>query len=229
MKTTDIYGLPYIEADDLVSAAPAQFKTMAEGIETALVEVDSRNTPAGVKPVIATTLEALAAQTGVTGQTGYVTADTTTANNGPYFWNGSAWLPYATGGMLDDLRNQLTQGYESAKFTWQNTGSFQPDSYGGGMEIVVDRANRLLHVHLSGFKSTVSLSSDFPVFHCASGPKPSRAVSLGCLWSIPGSNFAKQAKWNTDGSVSVIGGMEVNDRCLHTPRTLPIPAGVTFA
>lgn len=122
MKTTDIYGLPYIEADDLVSAAPAQFKTMAKGIETALVEVDSRNTPAGVKPVIATTLEALAAQTGVTGQTGYVTADTTTANNGPYFWNGSAWLPYATGGMLDDLRNQLTQGYESGTFSGQTNG-----------------------------------------------------------------------------------------------------------
>lgn len=122
MKTTDIYGLPYIEADDLVSAAPAQFKTMAEGIETALVEVDSRNTPAGVKPVIATTLEALAAHTGVTGQTGYVTADTTTANNGPYFWNGSAWLPYATGGMLDDLRNQLTQGYESGTFSGQTNG-----------------------------------------------------------------------------------------------------------
>lgn len=122
MKTTDIYGLPYIEADDLVSAAPAQFKTMAEGIETALAEVDLRNTPAGVKPVIATTLEALAAQTGVTGQTGYVTADTTTANNGPYFWNGSAWLPYATGGMLDDLRNQLTQGYESGTFSGQTNG-----------------------------------------------------------------------------------------------------------
>lgn len=122
MKTTDIYGLPYIETGDLVSAAPAQFKTMAEGIETALAEVDSRNTPAGVKPVIATTLEALAAQTGVTGQTGYVTADTTTANNGPYFWNGSAWLPYATGGMLDDLRNQLTQGYESGTFSGQTNG-----------------------------------------------------------------------------------------------------------
>lgn len=122
MKTTDIYGLPYIEADDLVSAAPAQFKTMAEGIETALVEVDSRNAPAGVKPVIATTLEALATQTGVTGQTGYVTADTTTANNGPYFWNGSAWLHYATGGMLDDLRNQLTQGYESGTFSGQTNG-----------------------------------------------------------------------------------------------------------
>lgn len=122
MKTTPIYGLPYIEADDLVSSAPAQFKTMAEGIETALTEVDSRNTPAGVKPVIATTLEALAAQTGVTGQTGYVTADTTTANNGPYYYNGTAWLPYATGAMLDSLRNQLTQGYESGTFSGRTNG-----------------------------------------------------------------------------------------------------------
>ena len=122
MKTTPIYGLPYIEADDLVSSAPAQFKTMAEDIETALTEVDSRNTPAGVKPVIATTLEALAAQTGVTGQTGYVTADTTTANNGPYYYNGTAWLPYATGAMLDSLRNQLTQGYESGTFSGQTNG-----------------------------------------------------------------------------------------------------------
>ena len=94
---------------------------MAEGIETALTEVDSRNTPAGVKPVIATTLEALAAQTGVTGQTGYVTADTTTANNGPYYYNGTAWLPYATGAMLDSLRNQLTQGYESGTVTLQTS------------------------------------------------------------------------------------------------------------
>lgn len=122
MKTTPIYGLPYIEADDLVSSAPTQFKNMAEGIETALTEVDSRNTPAGVKPVIATTLEALAAQTGVTGQTGYVTADTTTANNGPYYYNGTAWLPYATGAMLDSLRNQLTQGYESGTFSGQTNG-----------------------------------------------------------------------------------------------------------
>ena len=53
MKTTPIYGLPYIEPADLVSSAPAQFKTMAEGFETALNEVDSRNTPAGVKPAIA--------------------------------------------------------------------------------------------------------------------------------------------------------------------------------
>ena len=60
MKTTPIYGLPYIEADDLVSSAPTQFKNMAEGFENALNEVDNRNTPAGVKPAIATTLETLA-------------------------------------------------------------------------------------------------------------------------------------------------------------------------
>lgn len=134
MKTTPIYGLPYIEADDLVSSAPAQFKTMAEGIETALTEVDSRNTPAGVKPVIATTLEALASQTGVTGQTGYVTADTTTANNGPYYYNGTAWLPYATGAMLDSLRNQLTQSYEFGHYVG-------PSNNNGAIAIQFERAH----------------------------------------------------------------------------------------
>ncbi len=54
---------------------------MAEGFENALNEVDSRNTPAGVKPAIAaTTLETLAGITGVTGQAGYVTADPAEGN-----------------------------------------------------------------------------------------------------------------------------------------------------
>lgn len=228
MKTTPIYGLPYIEADDLVSSAPTQFKNMAEGIETALAEVDSRNTPAGVKPVIATTLEALAAQTGVTGQTGYVTADILAANNGPYYWNGTAWLPYATGAMLDSLRNQLTQGYESAKFKWQDTNSFRPDAYGGGMNIIVDRANGLLHVNLSGFKSTVNVNN-YNVLLYSSGVKPSKNVNLSCLWAIPSGNYGKQATWTTEGSIVVIGGLSNGDRCLHTPLTLPIPEGVTFS
>lgn len=121
MKTTPIYGIPYLEGNDLVSRAPEQFANMANGVETALNEVDNRNTPAGVKPAIATTLETLAGLTGVTGQTGYVTADPTESNNGPYYWSGSAWLPYATGAMLDSLRNQLTQGYESGTVTLQTT------------------------------------------------------------------------------------------------------------
>lgn len=73
MKTTPIYGLPYLEGSDLVSGAPAQFETMASGIESALQEVDNRATPTGTTPKLATTLSALDAQSGVTGQLGIVT------------------------------------------------------------------------------------------------------------------------------------------------------------
>ena len=97
MKTTPIYGLPYIEPADLVSSAPAQFKTMAEGFENALNEVDSRNTPAGVKPAIATTLETLASITGVTGQPGFVTGGND--DNGPYVWDGAQWVKTRTADM----------------------------------------------------------------------------------------------------------------------------------
>ena len=122
-----------------------------------------------------------------------------------------------------------SQGYESAKFKWQDTNSFQPDAYGGGMNIIVDRANGLLHVNLSGFKSTVNLSHDYPVFQYAAGVKPSKAVSLGCLWALPVGNWAKQATWNANGTIMVVGGLSNGDRCLHTPLTLPIPEGVTFS
>lgn len=123
----------------------------------------------------------------------------------------------------------LTQPLLYAKFKWQDTKSFQPDAYGGGMQIVVDERNRLLHVDLSGFKSTVNLSHDFPVFQYASGVKPSKAVSLGCLWALPVGNWAKQATWNANGTIMVVGGLSNGDRCMHTPRTLPIPDGVTFS
>ena len=123
----------------------------------------------------------------------------------------------------------LTQPLLYAKFKWQDTKSFQPDAYGGGMQIVVDERNRLLHVELSGFKSTVNLSHDYPVFQYASGVKPSKAVSLGCLWALPVGNWAKQATWNANGTIMVVGGLSNGDRCMHTPRTLPIPDGVTFS
>ena len=123
----------------------------------------------------------------------------------------------------------LTQPLLYAKFKWQDPKSFQPDAYGGGMQIVVDERNRLLHVDLSGFKSTVNLSHDYPVFQYASGVKPSKAVSLGCLWALPVGNWAKQATWNANGTIMVVGGLSNGDRCMHTPRTLPIPDGVTFS
>ncbi len=94
--TTPIFGLSYPEGSDLVSSAPDSFKSMAETFETALDQVDKRSTPEGVKPVIATTLATLAQTTGITGQTGYVTADTTSTNNGAYVWTGSAWVKLMT-------------------------------------------------------------------------------------------------------------------------------------
>lgn len=97
------------------------------------------------------------------------------------------------------------------------------------MQIVVDERNRLLHVDLSGFKSTVNLNRDYPVFQYAAGVKPSKAVSLGCLWALPVGNWAKQATWNANGTIMVVGGLANGDRCMHTPRTLPIPDGVTFS
>ena len=127
------------------------------------------------------------------------------------------------------IRFSLTQPLLYAKFRWQDTKSFQPDTYGGGMQIVVDERNRLLHVDLSGFKSTVSLNHDYPVFQYAAGVKPSKAVSLGCLWALPVGNWAKQATWNANGTIMVVGGLANGDRCMHTPRTLPIPDGVTFS
>ena len=93
---TPIYGLSYPEGSDLVSSAPDSFKSMADTFEQALDQVDRRSTPTGVKPVIATTLNTLANTTGVTGQTGYVTADATAANNGAYVWTGSAWVKLVT-------------------------------------------------------------------------------------------------------------------------------------
>ena len=59
---------------------------------------------------------------GSTGQTGYVTSDGN--NNGPYCWNGSAWVKYAQNTQINSLQSQIaaiTQGYESGTVTLQTT------------------------------------------------------------------------------------------------------------
>lgn len=113
MKTTPIYSISYIEGGDLVSNAAAGFRKAAETTEAALKLVDQRSTIAGVKPAIAGTLATLATMRGSTGQTGYVTSDGN--NNGPYCWNGSAWVKYAQNTQINSLQSQIaaiTQGYE---------------------------------------------------------------------------------------------------------------------
>lgn len=112
---TSRYQLTYPTGSDLVSGAPAQFKALAESVDTALGEVDDRHTQNAVVPVVRTTLAQLAGASAVTGQTGYVTADHTSANNGAYVYNGSAWVKYAMKSDVDDLADQITQGYESGR------------------------------------------------------------------------------------------------------------------
>lgn len=122
MKTTPIYGISYIEGVDLVSNAAAGFRKAAETTEAALKLVDKRSTVEGVKPVIAGTLASLATRRGATGQTGYVTSDGN--NNGPYCWNGSAWVKYAQNTQINSLQSQIaaiTQGYESGTVTLQTS------------------------------------------------------------------------------------------------------------
>lgn len=122
MKTTPIYGISYIEGGDLVSNAAAGFRKAAETTEAALKLVDQRSTVEGVKPVIAGTLASLATMRGATGQTGYVTSDGN--NNGPYCWNGSAWVKYAQNTQINSLQSQIaaiTQGYESGTVTLQTS------------------------------------------------------------------------------------------------------------
>lgn len=122
MKTTPIYGISYIEGGDLVSNAATGFRKAAETTEAALKLVDQRSTVEGVKPVIAGTLASLATRRGATGQTGYVTSDGN--NNGPYCWNGSAWVKYAQNTQINSLQSQIaaiTQGYESGTVTLQTS------------------------------------------------------------------------------------------------------------
>ena len=122
MKTTPTYGISYIEGGDLVSNAAAGFRQAAETTEAALKLVDQRSTIEGVKPAIAATLATLATMRGATGQTGYVTSDGN--NNGPYCWNGSAWVKYAQNTQINSLQSQIaaiTQGYESGTVTLQTT------------------------------------------------------------------------------------------------------------
>ena len=167
MKTTPIYGIPYLDGSDLVSSAPEQFANMANGVETALNEVDNRNTPAGVKPVIATTLETLAGITGVTGQTGYVTADPTESNNGPYYWSGSAWLPYATGAMLDALSSRVASTVQTLA-VYALLGA-----------ITVTRSANVVTVHVEAYYNTNwSMNPGNTRKLLDDGKLPSPAVSL---------------------------------------------------
>ena len=115
---------------------------------------------------------------------------------------------------------------QTCQLQWQSTGSFVPAPYGASNTIKV--RDGLIFVDLSSFRSAVN-TGNFTVWMFKSGVKPSKAVSLGCVANVDGSPYGKQATWNTDGSVALIGGVGPNDVIQCFSKIIPVPDGVTFA
>lgn len=115
---------------------------------------------------------------------------------------------------------------QTCQLQWQSTGSFVPATYSASNTIKV--RDGLIFVDLSSFRSTVN-TGNFTVWTFKSGVKPSKAVSLGCVANVAGIAYGKQATWNTDGSVALIGGVGPNDVIQCFSKIIPVPDGVTFA
>ena len=86
----------------------------------------------------------------------------------------------------------------------------------------------MLYVDLSSFKSTVEVSN-YRVWLYQSGIRPSATIGLGCVESsLADPHYNKQANWNPDGSITLLGGVG-RDNILIQRFSMPIPSGVTFS
>ena len=213
---TSRYKLTYPTGSDLVSGAPAQFKSMADSVEKALGEVDDRQTANAVKPVVRTTLAQLAEAAGVTGQTGYVTADSVQSNNGAYVYTGSAWV-------------KTVGTWQKFTFKFQDTASFVPIPYGGNSDLFYNPALRLILVRLASFTSTVSVNGYGVYLPNVGTFKPSKDIQLGQaeFENFTGRGIVLTLK--TNGQIMV--GPEVNNNDVVRPigsYVVPIPSDVTI-
>lgn len=120
------------------------------------------------------------------------------------------------------LWNSVTQ---TCQLKFQDTSSFVPSAYGASNTITVK--DGLIFVDLSSFRSTVKVG-DFTVWLFKAGVKPSKKISLGCVANVTGAAYGKQANWNTDGSVTIVGGVGSSDIVQCFPRIIPVPDGVEF-
>lgn len=153
--------------------------------------------------------------------------------------SGTVWIPIAripisgiTAGTPVMLVKQLppmSQLWDSVTQTcqlqWQDTASFVPASYGASNTITVK--DGLIFVDLSSFRSTVKVG-DYSVWLFKAGVKPSKTIGLGCVANVAGIAYSKQARWNTNGSVTLIGGVGSSDIVQCFPKTIPVPDGVEF-
>lgn len=218
--TTPRYDITYPTGSDLVSQAPAQFKTFAESVESALGEVDDRQTANAVKPVVRTTLAQLAEADAVTGQTGYVTGDG--GNNGTYIWSGSAWVKLAVASDVSAMT-----AWQEYTFKMQSDISFPGLSYGGANRLLYNAALRLIRVDLTPFHSTVDVGS-YQVYLPSKGTiKPSKAMGIGQA-ILDGGTMGRELTLNADGTVTVGPEIKNGNIIRPMPNLIPVPSGVTI-
>ena len=166
-------------------------------------------------------------------------ADPTVPSGSIHSASGTAWIPIAripisgitpgTPVMLIKQLPPMSKLWDSVTQTcqlrWQDTASFVPASYGASNTITVK--DGLIFVDLSSFRSTVKVG-DYSVWLFEEGVKPSRTVGLGCVANVAGIAYGKQARWNTNGSVTLIGGVGSADIVQCFPKIIPVPDGVEF-
>ncbi|MBH0364328.1 hypothetical protein GIJ77_08815 [Bifidobacterium longum] len=115
---------------------------------------------------------------------------------------------------------------QTCQLKFQDTSSFVPFAYGASNTITVK--DGLIFMDLSSFQSTVTVGN-FTVWLFEAGVKPSKKISLGCVANVNGAAYGKQANWNTDGSVTIIGGVGSSNLVQCFPRIISVPDGVEFA
>jgi hypothetical protein len=129
------------------------------------------------------------------------------------------------------LYNRRTALWDSVTHTcrlkFQNTSSFVESQYSGGNEITVK--DGLIFVDLASFKSAVALSTGYQVWLRSSGVRPSERIVIGGIANVAGKSGGKQVTWNTDGSVTLNGGLSNGDVIHCYQKTIPVPDGVTFS
>ena len=167
-------------------------------------------------------------------------ADPTVPSGSIHSASGTVWIPIAripisgitpgTPVMLIKQLPPMSKLWDSvaltATFKFQDTGSFVGALYGGSNTITVK--GNMLYVDLSSFKSTVEVSN-YRVWLYQSGIRPSATIGLGCVGSsLADPHYNKQANWNPDGSITLLGGVG-RDNILMQRFSMPIPSGVTFS
>jgi hypothetical protein len=167
-------------------------------------------------------------------------ADPTVPSGSIHSASGTVWIPIAripisgitpgTPVMLIKQLPPMSKLWDSvaltATFKFQDTGSFVGALYGGSNTITVK--GNMLYVDLSSFKSTVEVSN-YRVWLYQSGIRPSATIGLGCVGSsLADPHYNKQANWNPDGSITLLGGVG-RDNILIQRFSMPIPSGVTFS